>query len=414
MPLQHSGNAVDCGVSPKAIAEMSGRSVCVLLFFDGYKGGAELHSIQLVECLRQRCERVALVVKAGQRSALLNFLRLHGVDASEVPIDEFPLAEDMSWAACRRLFRNYAADIYVCPKGGLGSGSGKLESYARLYGRRIVTIEHTAPRQPVYADRRFFPRLGYWQFTYRLRRWRRSIGPARIVAVSCTARNRLVSLFGYPVRRTVAVPNGVATDRFRPVASRRDQIRQEQQIPEQALVCGMVCRFVDAKAIDVAIRAFESVALASIETSPYLLIYGDGPLKSTLIEQSQATAISDKIRWMGATSEPWNVYPAFDLFLLSSRQEGLPLGLLEAMACGCAPVATPVGGVPDVIRHQENGFLAHSIEPADYDATLTRAMRTPRPDLQEISRRAMETICKSYELSIQMNRLCDEIFEACG
>lgn len=96
-----------------------------------------------------------------------------------------------------------------------------------------------------------------------------------------------------------------------------------------------------------------------------LVLLGDGVLKQSLTEQAAQLGIADHIDitgWVAADSVPSWVGRA-SLFVSASSQEGVPTALLEAMAAGCVPVHTAVGGVPSVIQHGVNGMLVES--PAD-------------------------------------------------
>lgn len=89
-----------------------------------------------------------------------------------------------------------------------------------------------------------------------------------------------------------------------------------------------------------------------------------------------------------------------DYFILSSGYEGLPLTLLEAMSMGCIPVCTPAGGIKNVIRNGENGFLAKGLESADLYASIKEALQ----NASTINRNA---IVKEYEKNYSM-RTCTE------
>jgi glycosyltransferase involved in cell wall biosynthesis len=82
------------------------------------------------------------------------------------------------------------------------------------------------------------------------------------------------------------------------------------------------------------------------------------------------------IHFAGVRADVARLLAAFDVFVLSSHTEGLPLALLEAMACGLPVVSTAVGGIPDVVHHGESGLLVGSgDEPA-----LTAALAAVRAD----------------------------------
>src|SRR6185295_10643820 len=88
-----------------------------------------------------------------------------------------------------------------------------------------------------------------------------------------------------------------------------------------------------------------------------LVIVGDGPEREPLLLRIAATWRSELVHLTGARSDPERWLAAFDVFALSSRSEGLPLVVLEAMAMGIPVVCTAVGGVPDVVEPGVTGTL---------------------------------------------------------
>jgi glycosyltransferase involved in cell wall biosynthesis len=106
---------------------------------------------------------------------------------------------------------------------------------------------------------------------------------------------------------------------------------------------------------------------------------------------------------VGSTSDVVPYYSAADIFILPSYHEGLPLVLLEAMSVGLPVIASDVGGVPDVVDHEVNGFL---VPPKDVNS-LARIIEwvVAHPDrAKEIGIRAQAVIAKDYSLE----RMCGD------
>lgn len=99
-----------------------------------------------------------------------------------------------------------------------------------------------------------------------------------------------------------------------------------------------------------------------------LLIIGDG-YESALGEELKSMA-SDKIIFLGQRHNIADYYLNADAFCLSSTHEGMPITLIEALACGCTPICTPVGGILGAIEHGITGFLSKSISEEDYYQTI--------------------------------------------
>ena len=129
----------------------------------------------------------------------------------------------------------------------------------------------------------------------------------------------------------------------------RTAARQALGIDDDSFVVGWVGRLSHEKGPDVLVRAL-----------PYLLPYGvtasiigAGPQRAKLEALAADLGVADRIRWHGRVLEAGRLFRAFDLFALSSRTEGTPIVLFEAMAAGVSIVATAVGGVPDVVSPRE-------------------------------------------------------------
>jgi glycosyltransferase involved in cell wall biosynthesis len=97
-----------------------------------------------------------------------------------------------------------------------------------------------------------------------------------------------------------------------------------------------------------------------------LVVAGDGNLLATLPKDQPG------VQLLGTRSDVGRLYSAFDGLLLSSRTEGLPLVVLEAMAAGLPVVATRVGGVPHVVEHERTGLLVDSEDEAGLRAAAAR------------------------------------------
>ncbi len=161
---------------------------------------------------------------------------------------------------------------------------------------------------------------------------------------------------------------GVDTRRFRPVPSARRGLHLDV-IERIALFAGNLVR---VKNVESLITAFAS--LHAQGECDRLVIVGDGPLRPDLEAAAVDKGVGDSVAFTGKL--PNEELPAWmnaaDVFVLPSRNEGLGLVALEAMACGTPVVATAVGGIPEIVTDESIGQL---VEPDDPEA-LARGMRT--------------------------------------
>ena len=173
---------------------------------------------------------------------------------------------------------------------------------------------------------------------------------------------------GIPRRRIFLVPNGYAP----PTSTMtRAAARQSLGIANDAMVVAWVGRLSREKGADVMLDA-----LAQSDRSWQLSVIGDGQERERLREQAAKLAIGDRVSWHGGVSNAAAVFPAFDAFVLSSRTEGTPIVLFEAMHASIPIVATRVGGVPDVVT-SEHALLVPPEEPHRIAESLAELKREP-------------------------------------
>ena len=88
-----------------------------------------------------------------------------------------------------------------------------------------------------------------------------------------------------------------------------------------------------------------------------LIIVGDGPARKDLERHAESLKLAGHVIFLGERNDVPDILSAFDVFLLTSLSEGLPISILEAMAAGRAVVSTKVGAIPEVILDGETGLL---------------------------------------------------------
>ena len=177
------------------------------------------------------------------------------------------------------------------------------------------------------------------------------------------------------------IQNGIDTCRFR--ADVAPLPRSELGIPEDAFVFGSAMRLGEEKNPIGLVEAFATLKTNALK--PWLVIAGEGPLRTRIEERAEALGVASRLRLLGARDDLEHFYPMLDCFVLPSLREGLPLALLEAMASACPIICTSVAQVPDVVA----GLDVQLIPPGDKAAlemALTRALSI-RPPVRELSER---------------------------
>jgi glycosyltransferase involved in cell wall biosynthesis len=120
-----------------------------------------------------------------------------------------------------------------------------------------------------------------------------------------------------------------------------------------------------------------AAALLDDEPQIRFVAIGQGPLEGALREEHRRLDLGGRFRFLGHHPDPPAVLAGADIFVLTSRHEGLPIALLEAMALGVPPVATRVGGIPTVVTSGHDGILLAPGDPSAVAAALRRLAHDP-------------------------------------
>lgn len=195
-----------------------------------------------------------------------------------------------------------------------------------------------------------------------------------------------------PARLSV-VPNGIDVSLFAPSTAARSAARARLEIPPDARVVGTVGRLAPEKDQALLVRAM----LPLLGPLRHLVIVGDGPEREALDALVHSSGKAAYVHMTGARDDIPLLLPAFDVFALPSRTEGLPLVLLEAMSTELVVVASAVGGIPDLIEHGATGFLVPPGECEALASQLVSLLDDP-PRADQIGRAARQRVVAKHSL----------------
>jgi glycosyltransferase involved in cell wall biosynthesis len=208
-----------------------------------------------------------------------------------------------------------------------------------------------------------------------------------LIAVSEAAYEALPSRLRHRARIVV---HGIDRSESQRAMVQRDEIRarlrRELDVPERSLLVVTVAGLRAEKGYDVLLDAAHLVVRRGLPL--HFAAAGEGALHDEVRARHGALGLDDRFRFLGHRSDALELIAGADMFVLASRQEGLPVVLMEATSVGTPIVATAVGGVPQVIEDGRNGIVVPPGDPEALAGALERLATDP--DLRaELGHRAL-------------------------
>ncbi len=204
----------------------------------------------------------------------------------------------------------------------------------------------------------------------------------RLIAVSEQVKSDLISYHVAPPEKIVVIPLGLELKPFVDCDAYGGAFRNELALNHGNRLVGIVGRMVPVKNHRLFLDAAASVAAE--EPVARFVVVGDGPLRQDMEQHALALGIGDRVIFTGWRQDMSKIYADLDVLVVSSINEGTPVSAIEAMAAGCPVVATRVGGIPDLVRDGETGYLV----PAGDVQALSRGILRLLEDRQTASRMA--------------------------
>jgi glycosyltransferase involved in cell wall biosynthesis len=158
-------------------------------------------------------------------------------------------------------------------------------------------------------------------------------------------------------------------------------------------------RLVKIKNLDEFIKITADLKKNGLRIMSYII--GDGPEKDSLCDLALRLECTDCNEFVGNVDDISRIYNKIDILFITSLHEGVPTVLLEAMYFGKIVIARNVGGIPEIVKHNKNGFLYKDIEEAKY---LVKSIFRNRSNFDSIRRNAHKTIKLNYSNMIQARK----------
>jgi glycosyltransferase involved in cell wall biosynthesis len=350
-------------------------------------GGTELNAVRTAERLdRDRFDVSFLCLQPeGPLRARL--------DAAGVPVHDFRVSGLLSADAVRRGW-----EVRSLMRQGPIAILHAHDPYANVLS---VPWGRLAHRGAVIASHR------WWRSVHR-RRLRVANRLAyrlahRVLANSPAVGELVIREEGVPRERLVVIPNFVDEAAFQPLpTNRRAELRAQVGLGPDDFAIGVIANLYPVKAHSTLLNAAARLAFDWPEVR--FVLIGEGSERPGLVQQAAAAGIADRVLMPGRLAHEPGVPGILDIAVLTSREEGFPNFVVEAMAAGRPVVATAVGGVPDAVEHGVTGLLVPEGDDQELANALISLLRD-RTARERMGTRGAERARQLYHVDVVLGEL---------
>lgn len=294
-------------------------------------GGAQRYVFELAEeAKKQKHEILVLCGKNGKLVEKLEKENIKAITLESLDRDISLLKEFRSLADIIKILRREKPDIFhinSSKMGGLGGLAGRLSGTRKI----IFTAHGWAFNEPRPARQKILIKFFTWVTILLSHK------------TICVSEKTKSDVSGWPFikNKLVLIYNGTSSFNL---AERKDK----------SFTVGTTSELHKIKGLDVLLKAW-SKFIKKHEAK--LIIIGEGEEKENLENMARNLDISGSVKFMGFVENARSLLSTFDIFCMPSRSEGLPYGLLEAGFAGLPVIATPVGGITEVIENSTSGVF---------------------------------------------------------
>ena len=209
----------------------------------------------------------------------------------------------------------------------------------------------------------------------------------RIITVSPLQRQEIIGFGIASPEKAVIIPLGFDLQPFLACDNLRGRLRAELSLPDEIKLVGIVARLTGIKNH----RLFlETAALIQKRNHKvHFVIVGDGELRTKLEQQAIDLGLGPIVHFLGWRQDLPAIYADLDLVVLTSRNEGTPVSLIEAQAAACPVIATAVGGVPDIIVDGQTGYLVPPDDAQVLAEVVSKALEGNSREMGQAGRQAV-------------------------
>ncbi|MFQ5813182.1 MAG: glycosyltransferase family 4 protein [Anaerolineae bacterium] len=354
--------------------------------------GPEGRMLQLVKPMRQEGFDIEMLVLYRRKGAvplihpLIDKARNHGLKAEQLedkaklsPKDIFYIAQRLKRERFSLIHTHgYKANVL----GGIAAKLAGVKSVATVHLHTETTYRLRLYKIIDLLALRFFP---------------------KVIAVSESLRQYLIAN-GLPPKKVVTVHNAVDLGAFTPGVSLNNDkaLKNRLGIGGDQHTVSIIGRLTSQKGHHYFLESANRILEVLPETR--FLVVGDGPLREDLEGLSLSLGIAQAVRFLGYRQDIATLMSMSDVIAMPSLKEGLPYVLLEALALARPVVGTKVGGIPEVIKHGETGFLVPPKDSKGLAEAIIQVLRNPE-EAASLGERGRELVSREFNVETMVQKV---------
>jgi glycosyltransferase involved in cell wall biosynthesis len=359
----------------------------------GEYGGAEKHSLELMRRLMGSGVQLSILCLAED----LYSQHLSQDEATRIDIIRYQGKQ--SFRNWYRVFRDTRPDAVVFVRAWLWCYRWYAPLAAWLAGiPRRISIAHLAPPAPEMIEGRSIM-LRCRRIAHLLSLRVSAYFEDATICVSNTIRDSLVKDYHFPVNRTITIRNGVSLRELNFQHSNGTAVRARLGLSAEECLLVCIARLSEQKRIDILLQAIAQLLSEGMPCK--CVIVGDGPLRGELAERAVALGLTGHVFFEGFQEDTLQYLQAGTAFVLTSDKEGLPLALLEAMACGLPCVVTGVGGNAEAVTDRIHGLVVPAGSARAVAAAIAYLVTHPI-ERAEMTRMAQARVHEDFDIEKRM------------
>jgi len=385
---------------------MSHKKRVLYVITQGAWGGAQRYVFDLATNLGDDFE-VALAVGEADKphdlqDKILQFPNIKLLNLKHLRRSISPWHDILAVLELVSIYKNAEPDIVHLNSSKAGVvGSLAKVYYSIFFPHHSVKIVYTVHgwvfKEPL---SKFIKEIYFWAEKITAR-WKK-----KIIVLSKEEEKIAEADLGLKIEKLSLIPLGVDGIKFLDQAVAKDFLEKKLECKfADVKIVGTIANLFHTKGLDVLVNAVNKIK-EKVKGKVKFVIIGDGPEKESLVNLIKIYNLENEILLVGSIPDASKYLSAFDLFVLSSRKEGLPYTLLEANQAQVPIIATEVGGVPSLVKDKINGLL---IKPEDPTA-LAGALEYAFDHSEEMRTMAINSL-EHHDLS-QMLQSAEELYRS--